>query len=119
MCVHKSKVLAVETIWGSLRSNIMHLLMLSVIFFFNIPQVLPKIKKLAWKCTAKSWVLDEHGPGLGRRLWGHHVRAVVRHVGFGVGCGPCSACVLLGQRCPQEGADPHGSSLRQVKKPYR
>lgn len=87
----------------------MHLLMLSVIL--NIPLVLPKIKKLARKCTAKSWGLDERGRGVGGRLWGHHVWPVVRHVGFGVGCGPWSAGVLLGQRCPREGAEPHGSSL--------
>lgn len=40
MHVYKCKVLAAETIWGSLVSNVVHLLMLSVIF--NTLLVLPK-----------------------------------------------------------------------------
>lgn len=49
-------------------SNIMHLLMHSAVF--NIPLVLPRIRKLAWQCSAKPWVLDECGPWCWRQVLG-------------------------------------------------
>lgn len=109
----KRKVLGAEAIWGSLMSNIIHLLMLIIIF--NVALVLPKT---AWKHTAEPRGLDEHGPGVGGKFWGCQERPVVGHEGFGAGCGPWKCPCFAGTEMPPGRCSPSWKQLMTGKKLY-